>query len=41
MCTHAGTCCIAVNADGEVFREPDRLWHHVQDNLNQVLALAT
>jgi diacylglycerol O-acyltransferase len=40
MCTHAGTCCIAINVDGEVFLEPDRLWHHMQVNLDQVLALA-
>lgn len=40
MCTHAGVCCIAVNVDGDVFSEPDRLWRHVQASLDQTLALA-
>ncbi|MGV0735088.1 wax ester/triacylglycerol synthase domain-containing protein [Mycobacterium syngnathidarum] len=39
MCTHVGTCCIAVNADGSVFTDTEALWSAMQRGLDQVLAL--
>jgi hypothetical protein len=39
MCTHVGTCCIAINADGAVFTDTDALWDAMQKGLDQVLAL--
>jgi diacylglycerol O-acyltransferase len=40
MCTHAGTCCIAINVDGEVIADPDLLWESMQASLDEILALA-
>ena len=40
MCTHAGTCCIAMNVDGEVITDPDLLAECMQQSLDEVLALA-
>lgn len=40
MCTHAGTCCIGVNVDGDVFEEPDRLWAALERSLAEILGLA-
>jgi WS/DGAT/MGAT family acyltransferase len=39
MCTHAGTCCIGINVDGEVFTDPDLLWECMQRGLDEILAL--
>lgn len=39
MCTHCGVCCIAMNADGEVFEDLDLLWRSMQDSLDEILAL--
>jgi diacylglycerol O-acyltransferase / wax synthase len=41
MCTHCGVCCIAMNADGEVFKDPDLLWLSMQESLNEILALGS
>ena len=41
MCTHAGVCCIAINVDAEVFRDPALLWDCMQRSLDEVLALAS
>jgi diacylglycerol O-acyltransferase len=41
MCTHAGTCCIAMNVDGEVFEQSELLWECMQRSLDEVLALAS
>jgi WS/DGAT/MGAT family acyltransferase len=40
MCTHAGVCCIGMNADGEVFTDPDALWACMRRGLDEVLALS-
>ena len=40
MCTHAGVCCIGINVDGSVIKEPELLWRFMQESLDQVLALA-
>ncbi len=40
MCTHVGTCCIAVNVDGDVFTDTDTLWACLRESLDEVLALA-
>lgn len=39
MCTHCGVCCIAMNADGEVFDDLDLLWRSMDDGLQEILAL--
>jgi WS/DGAT/MGAT family acyltransferase len=39
MCTHCGVCCIAMNADGEVFEDTDLLWTSMQAGLDEILAL--
>jgi len=39
MCTHCGVCCIAMNADGEVFDDLDLLWSSMQEGLDEILAL--
>jgi WS/DGAT/MGAT family acyltransferase len=39
MCTHVGTCCIGINADGDVFRDTELLWECMQLGLDEVLAL--
>ncbi|MUL65825.1 hypothetical protein BOO86_15225 [Mycobacterium sp. CBMA 234] len=39
MCTHCGTCCIAMNADGEVFDDQELLWSCMQEGLDEILAL--
>lgn len=39
MCTHCGTCCIAMNADGEVLDDLDLLWSCMQEGLDEILAL--
>jgi diacylglycerol O-acyltransferase / wax synthase len=39
MCTHCGVCCIAMNADGEVFQDLDLLWKSMQEGLDEILAL--
>lgn len=39
MCTHCGTCCIAMNADGEVFDDQELLWACMQEGLDEILAL--
>jgi len=39
LCTHVGTCCIAVNVDGDVFPDSDVLWECLQEGLDEVLAL--
>jgi WS/DGAT/MGAT family acyltransferase len=39
MCTHCGVCCIAMNADGEVFDDLDLLWTSMQKSLDEILAL--
>jgi diacylglycerol O-acyltransferase / wax synthase len=39
MCTHCGVCCIAMNADGEVFEDLDLLWRSMQEGLDEILAL--
>lgn len=39
MCTHCGVCCIAMNADGEVFEDLDLLWTSMQEGLDEILAL--
>jgi diacylglycerol O-acyltransferase / wax synthase len=41
MCTHCGVCCIAMNADGEVFKDLDLLWLSMQESLNEILALGS
>lgn len=40
LCTHVGTCCIAINVDGSVFPDIDGLWVSMQKGLDDVLALA-
>ena len=40
MCTHAGTCCIGINVDGEVIADSDLLWDSMQASLDEILALA-
>ncbi|BBX00040.1 wax ester/triacylglycerol synthase domain-containing protein [Mycolicibacterium moriokaense] len=40
MCTHCGVCCIAMNADGEVFDDLEFLWASMQESLDEILALA-
>lgn len=37
--SHAGTCCIGMNADGEVFTDNELLWKCMQEGLDEVLAL--
>ncbi|TPG32411.1 wax ester/triacylglycerol synthase domain-containing protein [Mycolicibacterium hodleri] len=39
LCSHVGTCCIAINVDGAVFPDTDNLWAAMQKGLDQVLAL--
>jgi hypothetical protein len=39
MCTHCGVCCIAINVDGEVFKDLDVLWPAMQEGLDEILAL--
>jgi len=39
LCTHTGTCCIAINVDGDVFPDTDLLWECMQAGLDEVLAL--
>jgi WS/DGAT/MGAT family acyltransferase len=39
MCTHAGTCCIGINVDGEVFTDTDLLWECMRTSLDEILAL--
>jgi WS/DGAT/MGAT family acyltransferase len=39
LCTHVGTCCIAVNADGDVFTDLDLLWSSMQRGLDEILEL--
>jgi diacylglycerol O-acyltransferase len=39
MNSHAGTCCIAINADAAAFPNIDSLWAAMQQGLDQVLAL--
>jgi hypothetical protein len=39
LCSHVGTCCIAINVDGAVFTDLDSLWAAMQQGLDQVLAL--
>jgi diacylglycerol O-acyltransferase / wax synthase len=39
MCTHCGVCCIAMNADGEVFEDLDLLWNSMQEGLDEILAI--
>ncbi|BDX33453.1 diacylglycerol O-acyltransferase [Mycobacterium antarcticum] len=39
MCTHRGVCCIAMNADGDVFEDLDLLWKSMQEGLDEILAL--
>jgi hypothetical protein len=39
LCSHVGTCCIAINADGEVFTDTEALWKCMQQGLTEVLAL--
>jgi len=39
MCTHCGVCCIAMNADGDVFEDTDLLWTSMQEGLDEILAL--
>ncbi|MFE3000561.1 wax ester/triacylglycerol synthase domain-containing protein [Nocardia sp. NPDC059246] len=41
LCTHGDVCCIAVNADGDVFTDLPALWTSLQQGLDEVLALAT
>jgi WS/DGAT/MGAT family acyltransferase len=41
MCTHCGVCCIAMNADGEVFEDLDLLWSSMQEGLDEILALGS
>jgi diacylglycerol O-acyltransferase / wax synthase len=41
MCTHCGVCCIAMNADGEVFKDLDLLWLSMQESLDEILALGS
>jgi hypothetical protein len=40
MCTHAGTCCIGINVDGEVFEDTELLWKCMRRGLDEILALA-
>ncbi len=37
--SHAGTCCIGINADGEVFEDSDALSESMREGLDEVLAL--
>jgi len=39
MCTHCGVCCIAINVDGEVFKDLGVLWPAMQEGLDEILAL--
>ena len=39
LCSHVGTCCIGINADGAAFPNIDSLWAAMQQGLDQVLAL--
>jgi len=39
MCTHCGVCCIAMNADGEVFDDLDLLWGSMQEGLDEILQI--
>jgi len=39
LCTHVGTCCIAINVDGDVFPDTDVLWECMDEGLQEVLAL--
>src|SRR5437763_16505688 len=39
MCSHAGTCCIGVNVDGDVFEDTDLLWSCLHEGLDEILAL--
>lgn len=41
MCTHMGTCCIAINADGDVFHDLDLLWDSMQESLDEILTVGT
>lgn len=40
LCTHVGTCCIALNVDGDVFPDTEVLWECMRAGLDEVLALA-
>lgn len=40
MNSHAGVCCIGLNADGDVFTDLDTLWACMQRGLDEVLELA-
>lgn len=37
--SHAGRCCIGLNADGDVFEDTEALWECMQQGLDEVLAL--
>jgi hypothetical protein len=39
LCSHVGTCCIGIDADGAAFPNIDSLWAAMQQGLDQVLAL--
>jgi diacylglycerol O-acyltransferase / wax synthase len=39
LCSHVGTCCIAINADAATYPNIDSLWAAMQQGLDQVLAL--
>ena len=39
--SHAGTCCIGINADGDVFEDTDALWECMREGLDEVLALGS
>jgi len=41
LCSHVGTCCIAVNVDGDVFPDSEVLWECLQEGLDEVLALGS
>lgn len=40
LCTHGSTCCVAINADGDVFTDLPALWASLREGLDEVLALA-
>ncbi len=40
LCSHVGTCCIAINVDGDVFGDLPALMGSLQAGLDEVLALA-
>jgi diacylglycerol O-acyltransferase / wax synthase len=39
LCSHVGTCCIAINVDGATYPNIESLWSAMQQGLDQVLAL--